>query len=130
MSMNDTLAAALSKILNGERIGQKKCLIKPVSSVIKQILQIMQEQHYTGGATEEEDGMGGFLNLALMGKINKCGAIKPRFSVKITDYEKWEKRFLPAKDFGILIMSTPKGIMTHIEAKTRKLGGRLLAYCY
>ena len=41
-----------------------------------------------------------------------------------------EKRYLPAKDFGILIMSTSKGIMTHYDAKKKNLGGKLLSYCY
>ena len=58
------------------------------------------------------------------------GAIKPRFAVKATEYEKFEKRYLPAKGFGILIVSTVKGLMTHYEAKQQGLGGRLIAYCY
>jgi len=62
--------------------------------------------------------------------MNNCGVVKPRFSTKCTNFEKWEKRYLPAKDFGIILISTPKGIMTHIEAKEKKLGGRLIAYCY
>ncbi|MAG78181.1 30S ribosomal protein S8, partial [archaeon] len=59
-----------------------------------------------------------------------CGVIKPRFSVKIDGYEKFEKRFLLSKDFGLIIVSTSKGIMTHIEAKEKKLGGKLLAFVY
>jgi len=46
------------------------------------------------------------------------------------NYEKFEKRYLPAKDFGMIIVSTNQGIMTHIEAKEKGLGGRLLAYVY
>jgi small subunit ribosomal protein S8 len=46
------------------------------------------------------------------------------------EYEKFEKRFLPAKGVGVLIVSTIKGIMTHEEAKGKTLGGRLIAYCY
>ena len=49
---------------------------------------------------------------------------------KKADFEKFERRYLPAKDMGILIVSTPAGIMTHVEAKKKGLGGRLLAYCY
>jgi len=68
--------------------------------------------------------------LNLTGNINKCGAIKPRFPVTIMDYEKFERRYLPAKNFGILMVSTSKGIMTHEEAKKKGLGGVLIAYCY
>ena len=66
----------------------------------------------------------------LIGKINNCNVIKPRFNVKNDNYEKFEKRFLLAKDFGIIIVSTPKGLMTHIEAKEKGIGGKLILYCY
>ena len=65
-----------------------------------------------------------------MGNLNKCGAIKPRYSVRKDGFEKFEKRYLPAKDFGIIFVSTPKGIMTHNGAKKKGLGGKLIAYCY
>ena len=65
-----------------------------------------------------------------MGNINKCGSIKPRYNIKKEDYEKFEKRYLPAKDFGFLIVSTSKGVMSHMEAKEKNIGGRLLAYFY
>ena len=130
MAMNDTLSAALSKIMNAERIGSKTCTIKPISSVLKRVLVIMNDHTYLGSHHEVEDGRGNMLQINLLGNINKCGAIKPRFSTKLGEYEKWEKRYLPAKDFGILIISTPKGIMIHEEAKKKGLGGQLLAYCY
>ena len=66
----------------------------------------------------------------MAGSINKCGVIKPRFSVKKNEYEKFEKRYLPAHGFGIIIVSTPKGLMMHDEAIEKGLGGKLIAYCY
>ncbi|MEM5879565.1 MAG: 30S ribosomal protein S8, partial [Candidatus Aenigmatarchaeota archaeon] len=36
----------------------------------------------------------------------------------------------PARDIGILIVSTPKGIIDHKKAKELRTGGKLLAYCY
>ena len=54
-----------------------------------------------------------------------------RMNLELKDeFEKFEKRYLPAKNFGILIVTTPEGIMTHNEAKERGIGGRLLAYMY
>ena len=90
----------------------------------------MNEHSYLGIFELVEDGKGGIIKLNLLGNINKCGVIKPRFSTKKHNYEKWEKRYLPAKDFGVIIVSTPQGIMTHIEAKEKGIGGKLLAYCY
>jgi len=128
--MNDTLASALSAILNAEKIGKRKCMIKPQSKVIKEVLKIMHENGYLGEYVEIEDGRGNILEVNLLGSINECGSIKPRFSISFQDFEKFEKRFLPAKDFGMLILSTPRGLMPHLEAKKLHIGGRLVAYCY
>ena len=128
--LNDPLANALSKILNSERTGKTTCIIKPVSKVIKKILQLMQDNHYLGEFKEIEDGKGGLIVVNLLGRINKCGAIKPRYPVKVAEFEKFEKRYLPAKGFGIIFVSTSKGIMSHVEVKKKHIGGRLLAYVY
>ena len=128
--LNDPLANALSNILNKENAKTKECLIKPSSRIIKEILNIMKDNYYIGEFKEVEDSKGNMLSINLLNKINKCGVIKPRFSVKKGGYEKFEKRFLPAKGFGILIVSTPQGIMTNEEAKKKGIGGKLLAYCY
>ncbi|MDO8656826.1 MAG: 30S ribosomal protein S8 [Nanoarchaeota archaeon] len=127
---NDPLAACLAKLFNAERVGKKDVVVRPASKMIKTILSIMNDHRYLGSFEENKDDKGGWLTINLIGNINKCGVIKPRFSAKNTGYEKWEKRYLPAKDFGILIVSTPQGIMTHHHAKEKKLGGRLVAYCY
>jgi small subunit ribosomal protein S8 len=37
---------------------------------------------------------------------------------------------LPAQDFGFLLLSTNRGVMTHRQARELKIGGRLLAYVY
>lgn len=130
MAMNDTLANALSKIMNSEKIGRKTVKIAPAARLVKEVLKEMNEHAYIGDFKEIEDGKGNVLELNLLGAINKCGAIKPRFPVSVKEYTKFEKRYLPAKDFGIMIVSTSKGIMTHIEAKSQNLGGKLIAYCY
>lgn len=130
MALNDPLSNALSVILNDQLVGRSECSIKPHSKVIRKVLRIMNEKNYIGEYKIVEDGRGGHLIINLIGKINKCGAIKPRFHVTLEEYEKFEKRYLPAKDFGILIVSTSQGIMTHKEAKEKKIGGALLAFCY
>ncbi len=128
--MNDTLSNAMSKIMNAEKTGKYSCDIMPSSDTIKNVLAIMKDNGYLGNVNEKKDNRGSGLSVALIGAINKCGSVKPRFPVKKNAYEGFEKRYLPAKDFGIIIVSTPKGMMTHIEAKKKGLGGRLLSYCY
>jgi len=94
------------------------------------LLQILQDQGYIGGIEEIEDGSGKLLKINLIGKINKVGVIKPRFALKKTEFDKFEQRFLPARGFGILVVTTSEGIMTNAEAKKKGLGGKLLCYCY
>ena len=130
MALNDPLANVLSKILNCENVNRKELHISPTSKVIKKVLDIMNDKKYVGTYALLKDNRGEILKLNLLGKINKCGVIKPRFAVKNNGFEKFEKRFLPAKGFGILIVSTPQGIMAHEEAKEKNLGGKLLAYVY
>ena len=128
--LNDPLANVMSFIMNNELIGKPDCLIKPVSKVIKDVLRVMKENNYIGDFKEFEDSRGNYIKLSLIGNINKCGVIKPKYSVKNNEFEKFERRYLPAKDAGLLFVSTPRGIMTHYDAKSKKTGGRLLAYCY
>lgn len=130
MALNDPLANALSSILNSEKVGKSQVVIKPTSKVIKSVLKLMNENQFLGTFTEIKDNKGSMLKINLIGHLNECGVIKPRFSVQVDNYTKWEKRFLPARNIGIIIVSTSQGIMTHTDAKKNNLGGRLLAYCY
>lgn len=126
----DVLAYTLTMIRNADKIGKSTCTVKPVSELIKEVLKLMNAEGYIGEFESVNDGKGGILTVTLVGKVNKCGAIKPRFSVSWDEFEKFEKRYLPAKGFGLLIVSTTKGIMTHEQAKKLKTGGQLLAYVY
>ncbi|MCX6709757.1 MAG: 30S ribosomal protein S8 [Candidatus Woesearchaeota archaeon] len=128
--LNDTVANLLSKMLSYEKAGKKECTVKPISKVGKRVLQIFKDNNYIEDFNEVADLRGSYVIIKLNGNINACNAIKPRFSVTLGTYEKFEKRFLPAREFGILIISTNKGIKTHEEAKKEKLGGKLIAYCY
>ena len=130
MTLNDPLANVFSNIINCEKIGKNQVTIKPASKLIKRILTLLQDKKYIGGYEEIKDGRGNMLTINLIGAINNCGVIKPRYATTLDSYPKYEKRYLPAKGFGILVVSTSKGLMTHEEAKEKKLGGRVLAYCY
>lgn len=130
MTLNDPLANVLSHIYNYEKLGKKSITTKNNSKLIKKVLELMQEEGYVGSYEETKVSGGTELKINLLGTLNKCGVIKPRFKVKVEDYEKFEKSFLPAKDFGILIVSTSQGAMTHIQAKQKNLGGTLISYAY
>jgi len=124
------LASALSTILNNELRNKKECIIDPASKLIGNVLRALQKNGYVGEFEFVDDGRSGKFKVQLFGRINKCGVISPRYSAKVDSYELWEKRFLPSRDVGLLILSTSLGVMTHRDAKSSHTGGRLLAYIY
>ncbi len=128
--MNDTLASALSKINNAEKAEKGEIIITPTSNQLKAIFAILKKEGYIQDSEIVTKARGGQARVKLSRSINKIGAIKPRFFSKLADSERFEKRYLPAKDFGRLIISTSQGIMTHVEARKKKIGGVLLAYVY
>ena len=130
MVMNDTLAHALSAINNAESRGKKELDIYPSSNLINTTLTLMKEEGYISDYKTSNTSRGLITHVTLNGKINKVSVIKPRFSVKKDNFEKFEKRYLPAKDFGRIFVSTTKGVMTHIKSKETNQGGTLLAYIY
>lgn len=126
----DPLANALSMIKNAENVGKVGCTITPASKLIGSVLNVMKNRGYIKEFEFVEDGKAGKFNVELCGSINNCGVVKPRFPVGKANFEKWEKRFLPARDFGILILTTSSGIMPHYEAREKGIGGELLAFVY
>lgn len=124
MSQN-LLGDALTKIKNAEFARKKECMV-PASDLIKGVLTVMKKNNYVESFEQKENKF----KVVLVQKINDCGVISPYYSVTKEDFEKWEKRFLPARGFGILIMTTPQGIISHNDAKEKSIGGKLMAFVY
>ena len=126
----DPLNDALTKIFNAEQAGQYNVDLAPASKLLGSVLEIMQTSGYVGEIEKNDDGRGGKYIVQLRGAINECGVVKPRHSVRRQEFDKWEGRYLPAQDFGLLILTTNSGVMHHKEAKENRIGGKLLAYVY
>jgi len=129
MASNDPLSDALSKINNAVKALNKTVTLKKSKQLLS-VLSLLKEQKYIGSFELIEDGKQGQVKVNLLGSINECRIIKPRYPVKLSELERYEKRFLPAKDFGVLIISTNKGLLTQKQAKEQNEGGALVAYCY
>ena len=127
--LQDSLADALSKLKNADRLGKSDCVVRS-TKLVKQVLEIMRDQGYIGSLEFVEDGKSGKLLVELKGKVIDCNVVKPRASVQIDKFEKFEKRYLPGREFGILLLSTSKGVMDHKKAREQKIGGKILAFCY
>lgn len=130
MSLMDPIADALITIKNSDMAVKKECHCRPASKLLEKILSVLKEYGYIKNYAYLEDQRDGIYKIELVGKINECRAIKPRYSVKKNEFEKYEKRYLPSKDVGILIVTTPEGVFAHRQVKEKKIGGKLLAYIY
>ena len=130
MSRTDIISSSLNTMKMYESQAKNTCLITPSSKLLISILKKFKDLGYVNEFEVIDNGIGGVIKVELAGKINNCKSIRPRYSVKYDGLEKYEKRYLPARNFGYLIISTSKGIMTHLEAKEKKIGGRLLAFVY
>ena len=128
--LNDPLANALSTIKNAERKGKGRCIIQPSSKIIGGVLSLLKDRGYLGSYEFVDDGKAGIFQVDLTGNINNCGVIKPRYPIKINELDRWESRYLPARDFGLLILTTTEGIISHNDARKKGIGGKLLAYVY
>jgi len=99
--------------------------VKKYSKLLISVLAIAKLKNYV----KEYRVDSGVLKIEI-DDLNSCRAIKPRFMVSKDEIEKYVKRYLPARNIGIIIISTSKGLMTHTTAIEKKLGGSLIAYIY
>ncbi len=127
--LQDPLADVLCVIKNAERVGKKDCIVK-FSKLAREVLKIMKIKGYISYYEFINDGKSGKLRIELNKKIIDTNVIKPRFSVRVDEFNKWERRFLPSRDLGFLIVTTSKGVVDHETAQKMKVGGKLLAYVY
>ena len=125
----DHLSDALNTLKTHEGVGQRECSVK-ATKIISELLRVFKEHGYIKEFIFNDDGRGGFYTVILDGRINNCGVIKPRFAVKRNEWAEREQEFIPGVGVGLLIISTPEGITTNMEAEKKKIGGRLLAYVY
>jgi small subunit ribosomal protein S8 len=130
MARLNTIADGMCALKNAADGGKASVIVEPASKLLGAMFRIMQETGYINGFEYIEDGRGGQFRVHLNGRINRCGAITPRYSVRLDELEYWETQFLPGKNFGILILSTSKGVITHEQARREHVGGELLGYVY
>jgi len=123
----DTIADALNMIRNAKKARKSTIKVKRISNLLIDILKIMKDKNaikkYKINAKEQS------IEITL-DEVVDCRAIKPRFTVKVSQIEKYRRRYLPARNIGTVLISTSKGIMTHDQAQEEKIGGCLIAYFY
>ena len=124
------LADALKAIYNAEKRGKRQALIRPSSRVIIKFLEVMQKHGSIGEFEIVDDHRSGKIVVNLLGRINKCGVVSPRFDLKVLDIEKQIVNLLPSRQFGHIVLTTSTGIIDHEEAREKHTGGKILGFFY
>ena len=126
MSQN-IVADVLNQMMNAIKARKEVLVTKRYSKLVLSILALAKLKGYVKeySINREEDSL-----KIVLGKINGCSSISPRYAVNSEELDKYVSRFLPSKNIGIIIVSTSKGLMTHLTAQEKKLGGSLIAYFY
>lgn len=121
----DIISDALNQIMNIKKARKDEILIKRHSKFLIKVLEIAKKHGYIESYKIDNTKL-----TIKIGKLNECKAIKPRFYVGVKNIDKYVRRYLPARDFGFLIISTNKGLMIHNDAMDKNIGGSLIAYFY
>lgn len=133
MVVINPLANALTTLYNNEMRRNKQAIIMPASKLVINILRTMQKEGYIGEFEYIDDGRWGKIIVQLLGRINKCGPITPRYPLsyrQLIDLPNYIRRYLPSKEIGVIIVSTSKGVMSHKDAAKMRIGGIALGYVY
>src|SRR3970040_1710989 len=90
----EPLSNMLSSILNNERRHKHECIVYPASKLLGHVLRVMQRYGYVGEFEFVDDGRGGKFKVQLLGRINDCGTVRPRFSSPQPPKESYHTRTL------------------------------------
>ncbi len=120
----DTVADGLNQIMNMKKARKSEVVLQKHSKLLREILDIAKENGYLDYSTE-----GNKLKVVVK-NLNMIRAVKPRYTVKVDKINHYVRRYLPAKNFGFVIVSTNEGLMKHDEAEEKNLGGCVVAYVY
>jgi len=120
----DIVADTLNQIMNAKKARKETIIIEKNSKLLRNILDLAKEKGYLDYSVE-----GNKIKIEIK-DLNEIRAIKPRYTVPTKRINIYVRRYLPAKDFGFLIVSTNEGLMTHKDAEEKNIGGCLIAYVF
>jgi small subunit ribosomal protein S8 len=126
--MTDPLADLLTRIRNANSTGAAR-VKAPYSNLKKNVLRVLKEQGFIVDYRAEVEGAKGVLHVEL-----KYGPDGEKVIRRIQRVSRPGRRvFRGAKDLpdvlgglGIVVVSTPRGVVSNMEAKRLGVGGELL----
>lgn len=128
MSMTDPLADMLVRIRNACKAKHKKVDI-PSSKMKKKIAEILLENGFIQNLVEVEDNKQNLLRIFLKydhQNKNMISGLSRISKPGLRIYTDKERVGQITKGFGITILSTSRGVLTHHQAREAKIGGEVL----
>ncbi len=132
MSMSDPIADYLTRIRNAAKAKYKNVDI-PSSKLKREITQILFEKKYISNYILIDDGRQGFIRIYLKYDENEksiIGGLKKISKPGLRRYVKVNEIPRVRNNLGIAILSTPKGVMTNMDAKKNMVGGEVICYVW
>ena len=132
MSMSDTLGDMLTRIRNGQTTN-KKVVDAPASRFRKNVLEVLKREGFIRNFEEKEMRPGiNFFEIELkyyngkpvISEIKRVSKPGRRVYSSIKNLQK------TYNGLGISILSTPRGVMSDIEAREANVGGEVLCTIY
>lgn len=120
----DIVADGLNVIMNAKKARKARVVLHKHSKLLRSILDLAKERELIDYSINGTD------LVVEIKDLNMIKAIKPRYTVKKDRIEFYVRRYLPAKNFGFVVVSTNQGLMKHEDAEEGNLGGCLVAYMY
>ena len=132
MVMTDPIADMLTRIRNANMVRHEKLEV-PASKMKRQIVELLKEEGFIRDAEYIEDNKQGIVRIFLKYSPDNRRVIsglkrisKPGLRV----YAKSEEIPRVLGGLGIALASTSQGVMTDRQARSRKVGGEVLAYVW
>lgn len=125
--INDPIGDMLTRIRNGQRAG-KSFIVTPASKLRVSVLDVLKSEGYIRGYEQAADGGKPMLKIELkyfdgepvireLTRVSKPGR---RVYSSIKDLPRFRN------GLGISILSTPRGVMSDIEARAQNVGGEVI----
>lgn len=128
MALTDPLGDLLTRIRNGQR-AKKDSVTSPASNLRVRVLDVLQREGYIRGYSEEQMGPAKGVRIELK-YFEGQSAIKHVARVSKPGRRVYSgSQDLPRvrNGLGILIVSTPRGVLSDAEAREQNVGGEVLA---
>ena len=131
MSMTDPLGDMLTRIRNGQQ-ARKDSVLTPASKLRARVLDVLQREGYIRGYSDADMGPAAGLRIDLkyfegqpaiqhVARVSKPGRRVYSGATEIPRVR---------NGLGIMIVSTPKGVLSDAEAREQNVGGEVLCQVF